>query len=191
MRALAFAVMLLGAGFALAPVSAQQQPPATASQIVIIDSERLYLRSDFGERALAEQEAAKAVLLAENRQIAAELAAEEEELTKKRETMPAEDFRKLADAFDGRVQEIRNIQDEKERTIVRQAEEARRDFFASLSPVLQRVLTERGASIILEKRATFASSSSLDITDRVLQVANTLIGDGHSADNTDASPTDN
>lgn len=179
----------------LAPFQAvaQQVSATSPSPIVIIESDRLYEQSLFSQRVQQEQEARKAVLLAENRQIAAELAEEEKRLTEQRNSMEASDFRLLADAFDNRVEEIRRIQDEKERDIIRFAEEERIRFFQELVPVLERILNERGASIVLEKRSTFASSSALNVTDRTLAIANGLLGDGVSEKDTEATdpPVDN
>lgn len=173
--------------FAPVQVVAQQVSSTVPSPIIIIESDRLYEQSLFSQRVRQEQDARKAVLLAENRQIAAELAEEEKRLTEQRTTMEATDFRKLADAFDSRVEEIRSIQDDKELQIIRFAEEERIRFFQELVPVLERILNERGASIVLEKRTTFASSSALNVTDRTLAIANGLLGDGAVSEEPEAT----
>ncbi|MDO6725501.1 OmpH family outer membrane protein [Cognatishimia sp. 1_MG-2023] len=173
--------------FAPVQVVAQQVSSTVPSPIIIIESDRLYEQSLFSQRVRQEQNARKAVLLAENRQIAAELAEEEKRLTEQRTTMEATDFRKLADAFDSRVEEIRSIQDDKELQIIRFAEEERIRFFQELVPVLERILNERGASIVLEKRTTFASSSALNVTDRTLAIANGLLGDGAVSEEPEAT----
>ncbi|MGH1445682.1 MAG: OmpH family outer membrane protein [Cognatishimia sp.] len=173
--------------FAPVQVVAQQVSSTVPSPIIIIESDRLYEQSLFSQRVRQEQDARKAVLLAENRQIAAELAEEEKRLTEQRSTMEATDFRKLADAFDSRVEEIRSIQDDKELQIIRFAEEERIRFFQELVPVLERILNERGASIVLEKRTTFASSSALNVTDRTLAIANGLLGDGAVSEEPEAT----
>lgn len=173
--------------FAPVQVVAQQVSSTVPSPIIIIESDRLYEESLFSQRVRQEQDARKAVLLAENRQIAAELAEEEKRLTEQRSTMEATDFRKLADAFDSRVEEIRSIQDDKELQIIRFAEEERIRFFQELVPVLERILNERGASIVLEKRTTFASSSALNVTDRTLAIANGLLGDGAVSEEPEAT----
>ncbi len=173
--------------FAPVQVVAQQVSSTVPSPIIIIETDRLYEQSLFSQRVRQEQDARKAVLLAENRQIAAELAEEEKRLTEQRSTMEATDFRKLADAFDSRVEEIRSIQDDKELQIIRFAEEERIRFFQELVPVLERILNERGASIVLEKRTTFASSSALNVTDRTLAIANGLLGDGAVSEEPEAT----
>ncbi len=156
----------------------QQSRSIAASPILIIDSQRLYAESTFGQRVQQEQEASIAILSAENRKIEAELAAEEQQLTEKRATMLPADFRKVADAFDQRVQEIREIQDGKEIEIARAVDSERSRFFQSLGPVMDSVLRESGAVLIMEKRSTFAHSQALLITDLVLSRINQTLGDG-------------
>ncbi|GAA6207356.1 OmpH family outer membrane protein [Cognatishimia sp. WU-CL00825] len=176
LSAIIVGVSLLGltATFALG----QQARGVVSSPILIIDSQRLYAESAFGQRVQREQEASIAILSAENRKIEAELAAEELQLTEKRSAMVPANFRKVADAFDLRVQDIRDIQDGKEVEIARAAERERARFFQSLGPVMDSVLRESGAVLIMEKRSTFAHSQALLITDLVLARINQTLGDG-------------
>lgn len=172
-----FLWVALLAALSLTPLAAQENDPV-AVPILTIDSDRVFRDSDFGKRVLAEEEASTALLNAENRKIEAELFAEEQRLTEDRADMAVEDFRIVADAFDARVVEIRRIQDGKEQDITRFSESERIRFFRSLGPVFQQLLSETGAQVVLERRATFASVSSIDLTDRTIQIANSLIGSG-------------
>ncbi len=184
--------LILGIGMIIMPISASAQGPALpGSVILIIDSERLYAESQFGLRANTELQAETAVLAAEYRRIEAELREEEQALTEKRPTMSPEDFRQVADAFDARVEDIRDIQQKREVDLAQAREAERQMFFARLGPVLESVLRERGAVIVLEKRSVFASSSALDVTDRVIAQANLLLGDGAATDEGETPAEDN
>jgi Skp family chaperone for outer membrane proteins len=134
------------------------------SPILTIDSERLFEESDFGRRTIEEIEARGAALAAENRQIEEELVAEEKELTALRPTMEPADFRNLADAFDAKVQEIRRTQDRKTRELNNKLEERRVVFLNASVPVLEQLMREAGAAIILERRSVFISSVAVDVT---------------------------
>lgn len=175
----AFAIVV---GMLLIPAMADAQSRVPASSVLIIDSERLYAESAFGMRVLANQQAEAAVLAAEYRRIEAELTEEERDLTEKRPTMASEEFRKLADAFDMRVETIRATQQQREDDIIAQGEAERQRFFAQIAPVLEVVLSESGAVVVLEKRSVFASSNALDVTDRVIAQANAMFGDGRIED---------
>lgn len=174
LRALTIAV-----GMLILPIAAMAQPTGLpASSVLIIDSERLFAQSAFGQRVLAEQQAEAAVLAAEYRRIEAELSEEERALTEQRPGMEPGDFRKVADAFDERVESIRATQEQREVDLVQRGEAERQRFFSELGPVLETVLRESGATVVLEKRTVFASSSALDVTDRILAQADLMLGDG-------------
>lgn len=155
-----------------------QESGASSNPILTIESDRLFLESDFGQRAERETEADRSVLLAENRKIEAELTAEEKRLTELRKDMTAEDFRAVADAFDARVQEIRRIQDAKARAIGDHGDQERADFLRAAGPVLAEMLSETGAAVILERRSVFFSLDAIDITNQAIDQLNRTIGDG-------------
>ena len=119
------------------PVAAlAQQDTVTISAILTIESDRMFSDSLFGRRVAQEIEAAQSVLLAENRRIEAELSAEEKALTEKRKEMSAEDFRAVADAFDTRVEEFRQLQDSKAGEIAEMQEAEEAAFVQAARPIL-------------------------------------------------------
>lgn len=134
------------------------------SPILTIDSERLYADSAYGEQTTREIEALGAELTAENRRIEEELTAEERMLTERRSTMTAVEFRELADAFDQKVEEIRAEQDAKTRDLNRLLEERQVAFLNAAAPVLEQLMREAGAAVILERRSVFLSANAIDIT---------------------------
>lgn len=162
-----------------APVpGAAQQLGLPQSEILTLSSERLFAESAFGRRVQAEIEAESAVLAAENRRMEAELSAEEQELTERRVTMEPAAFRALADAFDRRVQEIRRTQDAKARDLARRDEIARGEFLAAARPVLEALMREAGATLILERSSVFLSANSTDVTDLAIERIDAVLGDG-------------
>ncbi|MBV1903372.1 MAG: OmpH family outer membrane protein [Marinosulfonomonas sp.] len=149
------------------PVSGQDLGVAV-SPILTIDSDRVYGASLAGQRIGAELEMRLQELVSENRRIEAELEAEEQSLTKKRATLPATEFRALADTFDQKVQRIRDEQDAKQRALQTLRENDRRAFVEAISPILSAIGNERGALLILERRDVLLSADSIDITDEVI-----------------------
>lgn len=138
------------------------------SPILTIDSDRLYRDSAFGQQVLADIEAQTKALADENRALEIELEAEEQALTAQRSTLPAVEFRTLADAFDARVQAIRTERDAKNRLISAQLEENREQFLAAAFPVLEAIMREAGAAVVLEQRNVFISANAIDITDSAI-----------------------
>ncbi|MCF6443222.1 OmpH family outer membrane protein [Nereida sp. MMG025] len=175
------------------PVTAQEasQPPASrelAPQIpftvvpqntlLILDSDRFYLQSAFGRRIAAELEAERTRLLAAKEQVEAELEAEEARLVTLRDTTAPEDFAKMADAFDARVQEARRAQTLTSRALSRQEETARQQFFQRSLPVLAQLVADSGALAILERSTVFLSADNIDITDAAIEAVDAAFGDG-------------
>ncbi|SIS78915.1 periplasmic chaperone for outer membrane proteins Skp [Roseivivax lentus] len=170
------------------PAAAQEARPAPAqseaprqivrSPILTLESERLFVDSALGQRLIAEIEAAGQALSAENRRIETELTEEERRLTALRaETAPAE-FRDLADAFDDRVQALRQSQDAKARELANRGDRVRRDFFNAVQPVLTEILREAGAALIIERANVLLSANAIDITDLAIARVDARIGDG-------------
>ena len=155
-----------------------QQLGLAQSAILTISSDRLFADSAFGQRIAREIEADGTVLAAENRRIESELTAEELDLTERRTSMDPDEFRKLADAFDAKVQTIRSVQDGKARALAQRRDEARVAFFEALRPVLAGVMQDTGAGVILERSSVFLSANATDITELAIERIDAKIGDG-------------
>ena len=149
-----------------------------AQQILTTSPERLYSESQFGLRMEREVEAESAVLAAENRRIEAELMTEERDLTDRRPSMDPDAFRTLADAFDEKVQATRQEQGEKTRALAKRSENNRVLFFQSVRPVLETLMVDAGAGVILERSSVFLSANATDVTDEAVQRINSALGDG-------------
>jgi Skp family chaperone for outer membrane proteins len=159
------------------------------SPILIIDQERLFAESRLGEYITRQIEAAAEDLAAENRRIETELIAEELALTEERANLAPEAFRELADAFDEKVQRLREEQDAKERALNLRREEERQEFLARIAPVIGALARERGAVAILDRRAVFLAAGSIDVTEVAIARLNEAI-DVEEAAETDPPPLD-
>ncbi|WP_227267947.1 OmpH family outer membrane protein [Roseobacter weihaiensis] len=145
------------------------------SPILTIDSERLFEDSIFGRQTISDFEARGAALSAENRRIEDELEAEEQALTTLRPTITPEEFRALADAFDAKVQETRRTQEDKSRELNAGLERRKVVFLNAAMPVLEQLMREAGAAVVLERRSIFISSNAVDITQVAIFRLNQLL----------------
>lgn len=173
---------------------ANAQDTLPSLPIVVLDREALFIRSQFGQRVRADIEAASRALGVENRRIEAELEAEEQDLTERRATMDIAEFRKLADAFDQKVEGIRQAQAAKERAIISQTERAQALFLERANPVLSTLAEEVGAQVILDRRFVIDASEQVDITQIALERIDAVLGAGERINVTpsprpDAAPT--
>ncbi len=174
------AVGLMGPapGFTQTSTSPPLERGSVISPVLTIDSERLFRESAFGRRVAAEAEARGTELSTENRQIEADLEAEELALTEQRATLTPEEFRDLADAFDAKVQDTRTAQTAKGRAINEELERAREVFLAAAAPVLEKLMRDAGAAVILERRSVFVSAAAIEITEDAIALLDETLGNG-------------
>ncbi|WP_457647748.1 OmpH family outer membrane protein [Profundibacter sp.] len=181
MRGFILAVLFV-TGLGWGNQSPAQTTPDPPQAILTIDPERLFSDSLFGERVAAEIAADTESLQKEFQQLEADLTAEERDITEKRASLDPVEFRKLADAFDAKVQEIRRVQDAKARDLDRRLEQERAAYLNLVLPILGELMNERGAAIVLDHRMVFAVASGVDITDEALQRIDATLGDGKTQD---------
>jgi len=181
MRALALALLILagpvGAQDATAPGGALSAGQVQ-SAVLTIDTEGLFAASLFGERITATLRAETDALAAENRRIEAALTAEEQSLTARRPAMAIDIFRTEAEAFDEKVQGIREAQDAKERALQTALSSGRDAFLTAVSPVLAQMMRDSGAVVILDRRSVVLAAGSADITAEAIAAIDLTIGDG-------------
>ena len=168
--------------FSAPSVTMAQQLGLQETSILTVEAERLFAESAFGLRVSREIEAESAVLAAENRRIEAELTAEEQDLTDRRPSMEADAFRILADAFDEKVIQVRREQETKARELAQKLDQARIDFLNAVLPILERMMQEANAGVILERTSVFLSADVTDITDLAISRINQVLGDGTKPD---------
>jgi Skp family chaperone for outer membrane proteins len=161
-----------------AQAPAQTQAAPVRSPLLVIEFDVLYAQSAFGLASAARTEAERAALLAENRTLEAALETEERDLTARRATLSAADFRALAEAFDQKAEGIRAAQQAKDRAIsdAAQADQAR--FLQAAAPVLVQLMADSGAVAILDKDTVFLSFDVIDVTARAIPLVDAAIGDG-------------
>lgn len=162
----------------LSGAAVAQEATLSGSPVVTLDQDRLFAESTFGRAVLARNEADETALAAEFRRIEAALEAEERSLTDRRPSLPPEEFRKLADEFDARVEEVRKVQEARSRALVRRREEDRKQFIDAALPVLGRLMGEMGAVAILNRDAIVLSFDRIDITDAAITRLDAELGEG-------------
>ncbi|SFE08010.1 OmpH family outer membrane protein [Roseivivax sediminis] len=187
MRALRLAL----AALALWPVAALAQDPSglqpmqptgggalAAGPVLVIESDRLLQESAYGQRVLDEIEAERDEIAEENERIAQELIEEEQDLTERREDMNPQDFRAAAEAFNEKVERLRQQRETKAQEFSQRTDQVRRRILAAAQPVLAQIMQEAGAAALLERRQVYVSSDGADVTGLAIQRLDARIGDG-------------
>lgn len=188
---------ILAAGLAGAAIAQDTSPPGTSapqlsigdpgegelrSPVLTVDTDRLFGDSMFGQRVLSELGAETEALAAENRRIEAELKEEERRLTERRPDMDVDAFRAEAEAFDARVQRIRQEQDAKELALQRRLSEGQEAFLSTVTPILGRLMLDRGAVVILDRRTVFLGVGLVDVTADAIEAIDAEIAAGEALD---------
>jgi len=156
------------------PAAAQQAAPFA----LIIDSERLFFETQYGQRLSDDLAAMATDLQTENDQIVATLTEEERSLTVQRPTMSPEDFRAQAEAFDMKVQEVRRVRDAKNVELQVATAGARAEFEERIQSIVAGIMLERGATMIIEQRNVVLSVRAVNITEDAIARIDAELGNG-------------
>ncbi len=148
------------------------------SDILTIDRDLLFRQSLYGKRILADLETERLRLASEARKVDAALAAEEKSLTEQRETLTPEAFRALADAFDEKVQALREGRPVQEQEFTNRFEQERVAYFEKIGAILGEIVRERGGVVIVDRRAILLTTQNIDITDAAIARIDAQLGDG-------------
>ena len=171
----ALVLTLYGAGVRAQDISVQ--PPQAPAQVLLIDQDRLFSGSVFGQAVGGVIDRVGRDLSAQNREIEDVLTQEEQRLTELRSSLSIEDFRLRAAEFDARVVEIRSEQDAKNRALGAYAEAARQRFLEIMGPILIDLVQRSGAEVLMDRRAVIFARDDIDITDEAIAAIDAALAD--------------
>ncbi len=171
----ALVLAIYGAGVRAQEVTVQ--PPQAPAQVLLIDQDRLFSGSVFGQAVGGVIDRVGRDLSAQNREIEDVLTQEEQRLTELRSSLSIEDFRLRAAEFDARVVEIRSEQDAKNRALGAYAEAARQRFLEIIGPILIDLVQRSGAEVLMDRRAVIFARDDIDITDEAIAAIDAALAD--------------
>lgn len=171
----ALVLAIYGAGVRAQEVTVQ--PPQAPAQVLLIDQDRLFSGSVFGQAVGGVIDRVGRDLSAQNREIEDVLTQEEQRLTELRSSLSIEDFRLRAAEFDARVVEIRSEQDAKNRALGAYAEAARQRFLVIMGPILIDLMRRSGAEVLMDRRAVIFARDDIDITDEAIAAIDAALAD--------------
>ena len=178
---------LLVAALMALPVSASAQAAdqtlVLPSPIMVVDFERVFGETQYGQRIAAELTAEREKVQAENDRIAQDLLAEESALTAARATMEPEAFRDAAEAFNERAQQIRASREDEQTRLVNLRDTERAQFIDRIQPLIAQMMVERGAVVTMDRRSVIRAIGSANATEDVIARIDRDLGDGQRAPN--------
>lgn len=171
----ALVLAIYGAGVRAQDITVQL--PQAPAQVLLIDQDRLFSGSVFGQAVGGVIDRVGRDLSAQNREIEDVLTQEEQRLTELRSSLSIEDFRLRAAEFDARVVEIRREQDAKNRALGVYAEAARQRFLEIMGPILIDLVQRSGAEVLMDRRAVIFARDDIDITDEAIAAIDAALAD--------------
>lgn len=137
--------------------------------ILVIDLDRAYNSSKYGQSIRKNFEIENRSFNKENDTILKLLKAEEIKLTEDRKKLSPEDFAKAADVFDKKAVAIRARRLEQIALVNERFKGLKPIFFKKIQPIIKDIMREYNASIILEKNSVVWSLASIDVTNKIVE----------------------
>ena len=148
------------------------------SAIFTVDLSKVLKLTVFGKHIKSENNKHRSELQKENDTLEAELLKEEKLLSELRKSLPADEFLEKAIAFDEKVSAIRSDQARKEQILNEKIRKEESEFFKAIYPVLFKIVSEQGGTILLDQRNVVLFDSSVDITPNAIDLINRTLGNG-------------
>lgn len=169
-----------GAPFRVAPPPPANEGAVAAlgRAVLTVDQEAMYRQSRWGLRAQAELAAQSRQVAADNDRAFADLVADEDALTAARATLSPDQFRARAAQFDEQVMAVRQEREAARMALAETAERDRALFFQAAAPVLGRVMTSRGALVVLDQRTVLIADDRIDVTAATIAALDAELRDG-------------
>lgn len=170
-KAAALAALALGSASALPSAAFAQAAAAPQSAIIVVDMDRVGAESAAGKSGQTQLKAKLDSLQARGKTLADQLRGEEETLLKARQANSM-----APDAFQAKVKDLQTKQNNartelgnREQELQRSQGFVRQQIFNAVGPIIQAVMRERGASIVLARDAALAVTPTLDVTAEVIR----------------------
>jgi outer membrane protein len=166
MRGLILSVIL----FCAVPVFAQ------APAIGVIDVQKVVRESEIGKKALADVKALTDKKQQEINQRQGSIQAMQDKLDKQKDILSADAQEKLRSDINKGMTDLRRFREDSEAEIQNRLSVALKGLEEKVVPIIQKMGSEKGYSIILTKDALIYASPKNDITDEVIRLFNESAG---------------
>lgn len=155
----------------VAPVFAQTAP-AGGVLVGVIDVQRVVQDSEVGKKALGEVKAVKDQKQKEIDSRQESIQAMQDKLDKQKDILSPDAQQKLSDDIKKAVTDLRRYQEDSEQDIQNRLNLALQNMEKQVLPIIQKLGTEKGYSVIISKDALIYYNAKNDITDDVIRLFN-------------------
>lgn len=169
---IATAAAIATASTAALPVAAYAQAAPT---IIVVDMGRIAAESAASKSAEPQLKAKFQSVQSRAKTLGDQFRGEYETLQKAQTSMAKEAFQAKAKELQQRQVTAENEVRGREQDYARSVQYVRQQILESVNPIITAVMREKGASLALDREATLAVASSLDVTNDVLTRLNTTL----------------
>lgn len=162
-------ILAATAGVSQIMPAAEAQSSANAPVILIVDQARLIGLSKAGESIASQMETLQSSANSELETTVNELVKSAEELQGKQDSMTEEAFTEEARKLAVRRQNIPVLREVKVRELNLAEQKAISQINEAAGPILEAIVNERGATLLLERGEVLYAAKSTDITDEALK----------------------
>ena len=149
--------------------SASKENSEVSSTVLIIDSLKVFEKSNLGKDIISTFQKSANQLENEANINVKKFEKEELELTRKRDKINKKEFNKLAEDFDARVQKTRSLYDIKDSQLKTKMELWKKQFFEFSGRVIQPIMISYKAYIVLDvNQQDLFFDNRIDITNQVI-----------------------
>jgi outer membrane protein len=167
-RAAVIGLALLSAS---APAVAQAQA-ATPTAILVVDVNRVFAESAAGQDANRQLKAQGDALQARFNQLKTQFGTEEEALRKQQGQIAQEALQQRVNDLVTRQNKANEEIGGKRQALERALQAANQQILSSLRPIIETLMAERSAQMVLDRQVTLNIAPSLDVTTVVIQRLN-------------------
>lgn len=170
-KAAAIAALALGTSSFSTAALAQAAAPATATSIIVVDMARVASDSAAGKSGQTQLKTKLDSLQARGKTLSDSLRTEEETLLKARQanTMAPEAFQAKVKELQTKQNNARTELGNREQELQRSNAYVNQQIFNAVGPIIQTVMRERGATVVLARDAALAVAPALDVTADVIR----------------------
>lgn len=166
-----FKAAALGAAMLPAAAFAQAQAAAPQSSIIVVDMDRVGAESAAGKSGATQLKTQADSVQARAKALADQLRGEEETLVKARQANSM-----APEAFQAKVKDLQTKQNNARTEIGNREQQfgqaqayVRQQIFNAVGPIIQTIMRERGAQVVLARDAALAVNPALDVTAEVIR----------------------
>ena len=151
------------------PAMAQQDPV-----IRMVSRERLLREVAIAQTLRSEEKRMTDLLQAQVDQAKVALAGEEAELAGLRDQLSPEEFQERIKDFDARMRRARQLTQERAAALQKGFQDARANVVSAIPAIIEQLRVEAGAVAVLNADQVLAAEGSIDLTDRAIELFDTL-----------------